>query len=279
MSRLERILKKACIPVLAIGLGLGVLPGCGKTLDEALARELECKVSLVPQMEDIRSGIIGYYDTLLLSRGDMFAGRFSDFKKSIKDKSWTNINHIIAINFANEKLKTDPKNAELYYLRAKGNFGMGLYEAAVEDMNKAIELTDSEKINYLLCKGHANYRLCRYESALDDFTNALKVFKGHGGHGDMDLLLYDLGTVNYQVGKLEESLKYFTAGIPWAGVRKVIMYRNRAVVYYAQGNYDAALGDLEIVLKNLQDNYFSGLDEEIDEIKRYMACVYAEKKK
>ena len=280
MKRLEKLIKKACISLLAGGLGLGFLSGCGKTLDEALVRELECTVSTVPQMEDIRSGIICYSDTLLL-RGNTFAGSFSDLKKSINDKGWTNINHIIAINFANEKLKTDPKNAEVYYLRAKGHFGMGLYEAAIEDLDKSIELAGySDKIKYLCCKGHVNYRLRKYDSALNDFTNAFNLYKNERCYyGHMDLLLYDLGTVNYQVGKMEESLKYFTAGIPWAGARKVIMYRNRAVVYYAQGNYDAALGDLEIVLKDLQDNYFSELDEEIDKIKRYIACVYTEKKK
>jgi len=82
--------------------------------------------------------------------------------------------HIKAIKYYDDVLKTDPKNPEILGLKAKHYFLLGKHEDAVESIDEALKIDPKNRI-HLLLKGGALAGLEKPKEALEAFDKILEI--------------------------------------------------------------------------------------------------------
>lgn len=75
---------------------------------------------------------------------------------------------------ANRDIAADPTGDRGYAERGYAYDGLGQYETAIADIDKAIEINDRESL-YFGERGYAYYKLRNYERAIEDSTMALSL--------------------------------------------------------------------------------------------------------
>lgn len=141
-----------------------------------------------------------------------------------------------AVEYLNNALKLQPRDAEAYYNRGVAYDNLGQYKNAIKDYNQAIGLNPDYAEAYSN-RGTIHNTTGKYQQAIEDFSEAIRLkpddaeaFLGRG-------FAYDkLGQSQQAIGNYSQAIglnpDYAKA------------YSNRGVVYFSQGNnrygcYDA----------------------------------------
>ncbi len=86
-------------------------------------------------------------------------------------------NFVEALEYWNKALQLTPQDPNAYSGRGQTRFYLRQYEAALEDFTKAMSLTSNVpfRATMLMLKGSAYTNMQRFQEALKEFTNALKL--------------------------------------------------------------------------------------------------------
>jgi tetratricopeptide (TPR) repeat protein len=117
--------------------------------------------------------------------------------------------HIKAIKYYDEALKTDPKNSEMLGLKAKHYFLLSKYEDAVESIDEALKIDPKNKI-HLLLKGGALAALEKPKEALEAFDKILEIGIKHSDDFTLEQELgvyFSRGRILAALNRYEEALE------------------------------------------------------------------------
>jgi len=163
-----------------------------------------------------------------------------------------------------------PTDATAYLYRGAAHFNKGLYDEAISDFTKAIEINPEYADGYTN-RGAAYAKIRLYELAISDFTRALEInpedSDGYVNRGIAyaEIRLYDLAIsditkaieinprnarAHFGRGEIYCNFKanYDAAILDFTKVieinpRHALAYRNRGKAYIAKGEYDRAIQD------------------------------------
>lgn len=131
-----------------------------------------------------------------------------------------------------------PVDAQWYSLRGYARFYDGDYNGAIEDYNKAYQLKDNEyKSMSFDNKIYIKYILNDYESAIDDFDNAIKQTQDEG---EKDSMLWDKAQFLYNIGEYKNALKIYNDLIKKSEDDRIYLIENR--LYYERAQVYKSLG-------------------------------------
>ncbi|MDP3183143.1 MAG: tetratricopeptide repeat protein [Desulfobaccales bacterium] len=99
-------------------------------------------------------------------------------------------------------------------------------------------LTAAQNVQTLIDQGVENCEKGRYDQAIQEFNQALKLKPNEAS------ILDCLGVAHYAKGQNDRAIQYFTQAIK-ADPKYTRSYMRRANVYDTMGEYDKALADLE----------------------------------
>jgi tetratricopeptide (TPR) repeat protein len=102
----------------------------------------------------------------------------------------------------------------------------------------ASALAAAQNAQTLIDQGVANCELGRYDQAISEFNQALKLKPNDAE------ILDCLGVAHYAKGQNERAIGYFTEALK-ANPKYTLSYMRRANVYDTMGEFDKALADLE----------------------------------
>jgi tetratricopeptide (TPR) repeat protein/RsiW-degrading membrane proteinase PrsW (M82 family) len=150
---------------------------------------------------------------------------------------------------------SNPNNADFYYHRGRAYFERGLYNEAIEDFTKAIELKPDEAYFYYW-RGRAYYEKRDHNEAVQDFTKAIKLkpdeadfYYWCGG------AYYESGMAYFEKGLYNEAIECFTKAIELKPDMAYFYYwRGRA--YYEKGDYGKAIEDFTKAIKLKPDDAY-----------------------
>jgi len=77
----------------------------------------------------------------------------------------------LAIEYCNQAIDNNPKNADAYYLRGFARYNMNNYEAAIKDFDTTVSINNHHADAYLY-RGNCKKELNKYWSALRDYRKA-----------------------------------------------------------------------------------------------------------
>ncbi len=99
-------------------------------------------------------------------------------------------------------------------------------------------LTAAQNVQTLIDQGTENCERGRYDQAIQEFNQALKLKPN-------DAVILDcLGVAHYAKGLNDQAIQYFTQAIK-ADPKYTLSFMRRANVYDTMGEYDKALADLQ----------------------------------
>ena len=158
-----------------------------------------------------------------------------------------------AINYCNKVIALDPDASTVsisYYTRGVAYLSEEVYESAIKDFNKALELgyalhTDNLGIYFL--RGWAYYLQKDYDHAIEDCNVMI-------GLNSEEAMSYFLRGLTYgKKGELDNAIKDFTKVIKLKS-RDAEAYNNRGVAYSNKGELNSAIKDFTRAIK-LKPNY------------------------
>jgi uncharacterized caspase-like protein/lipoprotein NlpI len=130
---------------------------------------------------------------------------------------------------------SDKEKALSYYSSATEKYDKKNYAEALEDYNRAIELSPFY-IEAHLWKAHSLYALAKYDEALTSYDKVLELSPGEAqGH-------YYRGLCKYYLSQSSEAIADFSIAIKYDPSNTNAFYW-RGYCYYVKGNYYAALDD------------------------------------
>lgn len=132
-------------------------------------------------------------------------------------------------------LKMYPSSPEFYYLRAVLNFQKEKYVKAIDDFDKAIELSMPKEYVYkvYLNRGMSHFFLQDFDLAESDFNAVIQVAPQNGAayHG--------LGMVKYEQREYDEAVKHFQKSLSF-DEENAITHFNMAMSYFRLDEKDNA---------------------------------------
>ena len=143
-----------------------------------------------------------------------------------------------AINYYNKVIALDSDASTVsisYSIRGIAYLSKKVYESAIKDFSKALELGMDNPRIYLL-RGWTYHLQKNYDHAIEDFTKAIEL-----NLHNADVYTYR-GTIYYHKGKYNEAIEDFTKAIE-LDPEDVIIRNNRGVVYRDKGELDLAIED------------------------------------
>ncbi len=161
------------------------------------------------------------------------------------------------ISAFDEAIKRNPGNAKLYFGRGLWNYALNKQKDAFDDFSKVISL-DKEMISAYLMKsklislymGELDYRFnitkVRYNTIFD-FKRALTIIP------DNSTLYNGLGDVYSSLSNTESALFYYRKAFE-TDSENILAILNCAKMETIKGNYDAAAGYYEILIKKFPGN-------------------------
>ena len=115
------------------------------------------------------------------------------------------------------------------------------FDAAIPDMDRAIELRPDDGVRYAL-RGAMRMQNADPKGALPDLRRAVELDPGYAS------AWYNLGTALIDVGETAGVIDAYTKAVE-AGLVSVPLHLNRGLMYYKRGDYEEALADFERVLE------------------------------
>ena len=153
------------------------------------------------------------------------------------DEMYSNKNYEEAIKLYTESLKLRPNDIKSLFRRARSYEELGIYEKAVTDFNKILEI-DKENINALLSLSVNSIRNKDYLSGESYSKRAIKL------NPDLDQAHFLLGrTLQYQ-GLFNDAMKSFKTSIS--------LNSNNSETYYYMGLIYLKLDDSTNACKNFK---------------------------
>jgi len=130
----------------------------------------------------------------------------SQLQSGENQSSQVNLQNIQMINELEEKLKTDPKNAELLLELAHLRNDSGFNEKAIENYTKYLEI-HPENADARVDMGVCYYKLQRFDEARETMEKALEYEPKH------QIAHLNLGIVNLAAGNLEKSREWLQKAV------------------------------------------------------------------
>ncbi len=147
-----------------------------------------------------------------------------------------------AISDFTKAIEINPEYAECYTNRGIAYAEKRLYDLAISDFNKALEI-NPEDADGFVNRGIAYAKIRLYYESISDFTKAIEInpkdARAHLGRGE----IYCNVKSNYDAAILD-----FTKVIE-INPRHALAYRNRGKAYIAKGEYDRAIQDCNKALE------------------------------
>ncbi|CAG8642690.1 5690_t:CDS:2 [Dentiscutata erythropus] len=152
-------------------------------------------------------------------------------------------------------MKLQPTNIKVIHQHANLCESLSLYSDSLSDWNKLYNLLDPESNSefdrkaikaVLLNRGRILLKLCRYEDALSDFNQGLKLFPQN-----VSLLCYR-AEIYQQLGRYDEALNDLNDSIDQPK-NTCQFYVTRAGIYKSLEKYPEAYKDLKMVLESKFD--------------------------
>ncbi|MDX1775603.1 MAG: tetratricopeptide repeat protein, partial [Desulfobulbales bacterium] len=193
---------------------------------------------------------------------------FEEGEAGAGDKEWTryadktgpeladskiDMNELPASATGLKETLSDLRQAEAYNLQGETNIGKNLYNQAIKDFSRALEINPNY-VDGLINRGNAYAKLGRFNDALMDFNHALKFEK-------KDAELYNSrGEIYLQNNMFDEAIKDFTAALVLNPMYSDV-YLNRGRAYSEKGMPDEAMADFNQAIKTDSDHAdFSYID-------------------
>jgi tetratricopeptide (TPR) repeat protein len=184
--------------------------------------------------------------------GDSEWTRYADKNAPELAESKIDMNELPAEAVGLKETLTDLRQAEAYNLQGETNISKNLYNNAIKDFSRALEINPNY-IDALINRGGAYAQLGRSNDALIDFNHALNFEK-------KDAELYNKrGEVFMQNNMYDQAIKDFTAAIVLNPVYSDA-YLNRGRAYSEKGMPDEASTDFNNAIKADSDHNFAFID-------------------
>ncbi|MBC8358067.1 MAG: tetratricopeptide repeat protein, partial [Candidatus Aminicenantes bacterium] len=142
-----------------------------------------------------------------------------------------------AMSDYNKAIEIDPKNSRAYNFRGTGYHYKGLYDKAIADYTKAIELDPKNATGYAI-RGDVYHAKGLYDRAISDFTKAIEL---EPKYEYVDAYI-GRGLAYGHKGLYDQAIADFTKLIE-INPKLAVAYSNRGVAYGHKGLYDQAIAD------------------------------------
>jgi tetratricopeptide (TPR) repeat protein len=185
--------------------------------------------------------------------GDKEWTQFADKKGPKLPDSKIDMNELPASATGLKETLSDLRQAEAYNLQGEYNIEKNLYNKALKDFSRALEINPNY-VDGLINRGSAYAKLGRFNDALLDFNHALKFEK-------KDAELYNKrGEIYLQSNMYDQAIKDFTAALVLNPMFSDV-YLNRGRAYSEKGMPDEAMADFNQAIKTDSDHAdFSFID-------------------
>jgi len=184
--------------------------------------------------------------------GDTEWTRYADKKGPQLAESKIDMNELPAEATGLRETLTDLRQAEAYNLQGETNISKNLYNNAIKDFSRAIEINPNY-VDALINRGSAYSKLGRFNDALMDFNHALKFEK-------KDPELYNRrGEIYLQNNMFDQAIKDFTHAVVLNPMFSDA-YLNRGRAYSEKGMPEEAMEDFNQAIKADSDHAFSFVD-------------------
>ena len=161
-------------------------------------------------------------------------------------ESFENKDYDKAIEYIDKVIFYNGDSYDLYHNRGLAKLNLRLYEEAIKDFNRAIELGD---YNSYYERGLAKFYMAFYKEAIEDFNKVIELDKN-----DTASLAYNtIGLCKYNLNEFDEALKYYENAIE-INPNLIIAYHNIALLKHSIGLDDEALSYLNKALEIDPDN-------------------------
>ena len=170
--------------------------------------------------------------------------------------AFENKNYPEALQKADSYIKSNPSDANGYFLRGRIKNRQNNHESAITDFDKALEL-DKNLFWVYDWRGGSKRYLFRYQEAIDDYNIGIEKIKA----ADVKTLYADKGDVHTAMGRLDDAIADYSKAIE-LDHEYYYGYANRGMVYYHQKKYTSAMDDfskaIELKPEYLSPFYFRG---------------------
>lgn len=172
-----------------------------------------------------------------------------------------------AIEFANEAIELNPKNAKAYNERGAAYSWLGKNDEALADYNKAIEFDDNDEV-YFTNRGNTHMFFKDYDKGISDYKRAIELDSNYS-------LAYSglCGAYNDK-NNYDEAIKYGTKAIE-LDKNNYVAYNNRGWAYLGSKKYEQAIADFEksIELNEESEHPYVGLGQCYYCLKKYEQAI------
>ena len=155
--------------------------------------------------------------------------------KKTQQKNTPNLNK--EIRALDDRLKTQPKDADAFYNRGILYASKGDFQQAIIDYSDALKI-EKNHADAHYNRGLAYVKKERYGEAVRDFSAAIKT-----APGSVDALC-NRGNAYYQLGNYNAAIKDYTSAMKWSP-NDADLYHNRGIAHGAKGDDQKALKDAE----------------------------------
>jgi len=184
--------------------------------------------------------------------GDKEWTRYADKNAPELAESKIDMNELPASAAGLKETLTGLRQAETYNLQGETHISKNLYNNAIKDFSRALEINPNY-VDALINRGGAYAQLGRFNDALMDFNHALKLEK-------KDAELYSKrGEIYLQNNMHDQAIRDFTAAIVLNPMFSDA-YLNRGRAYSEKGMPEEAMNDFNQAIKADSDHDFGFLD-------------------
>jgi len=203
-------------------------------------------------LEEFDRAKLGEFEDGEAGAGDAEWTRYADKNAPELAKSKIDMDALPAQAVGLKETLSDLRQAEAYNLQGESNIGKHLYNNAIKDFSRALDINPNY-VDALINRGGAYAQLGRFNDALMDFNQALKFEK-------KDSELYNKrGEVYMQNNMYDQSIMDFTAAIVLNPMFSDA-YLNRGRAYSEKGMPDEAMADFNHAIKADSDHSFTFID-------------------
>ncbi|GGA07042.1 serine protease [Okeania sp. KiyG1] len=153
-----------------------------------------------------------------------------------------------ALTDVNKAIELKPNYALYYTNRGDAYFKMGEKQKAIESYNKAISLDPESAHERYNVRAQALYQLEDYEAALADYNKAIELKPDHA------LYYANRGDAYFQIGEKQKAIESYNKAISLDPESAHELYISRGNIFLSLGDYEAALADYNKAIELKPDN-------------------------
>ncbi|NPA31677.1 MAG: tetratricopeptide repeat protein [Chloroflexi bacterium] len=143
-----------------------------------------------------------------------------------------------ALEDLNKAIEQNPHFPEAFAARGNVHLSLGRPVSAVEDFNKALQFGLADEASVYINRGLAYFQMDIYDLAEQDFQKALEL------NPESEAAWFNLGSLYLKQGRDEEALEAFNKVVE-LNPDMAAVYFNRAIAWANLGKIDEAIADLE----------------------------------